>query len=195
MSLYDFLYRIISAGITNSENTTSIHNLDSITSVENQESKASEQEVINMLLAQHGIIPATNPLDVPTFTAQASPTLGHASLAAEKNHNSETEAKVPSSFFPKSCQNDTPYLLHITAFLSLYFSHVNHFPLISRILFYPPWFTLMPSNKAKVMIIQVCLLFHLFFLNLMLINFGNNYQLVPSHIWLMGRECSNESQQ
>ena len=84
--------------INSSQNTTPL-NLDAIPSGETQSAKSSEQEVINMLLAQHGIIPVSNSLDVPTFSVQASPTFNATNLVSEKNSSSESDSKVRALFF------------------------------------------------------------------------------------------------
>lgn len=84
---------VFAATISNSESTTPL-NLDAIPSVENQGAKSSEQEVISMLLAQHGIIPVSSSLDVPTFTVQTSPTFHATSLISDKSHREEQDTKV-----------------------------------------------------------------------------------------------------
>ena len=83
--------------ISNRESTTPL-NLDAIPSVENQVAKSSEQEVISMLLAHHGIIPVSSSLDVPTFTVQTSPTFHATSLVSDKSNRGEEDTKVDVVF-------------------------------------------------------------------------------------------------
>ena len=87
--------------IITSQSTTPL-NLDAIPSGETQSAKSSEQEVINMLLAQHGIIPVSNSLDVPTFTVQTSPTFNARNLVSEKTDSSESDSKVRALIFVQS---------------------------------------------------------------------------------------------
>ena len=77
-------------GVNSSENTAPL-GLDAIPQG-SQVVKSSEQEVINMLLAQHGIIANSGSLDVTAFNTQHSPTLRTSSVVSE--NSDETDAKV-----------------------------------------------------------------------------------------------------
>jgi len=106
--------------INTSQNTTPL-NLDAIPSGETQSAKSSEQEVINMLLAQHGIIPVSNSLDVPTFTVQTSPTFNATNLVSEKNGSSESDSKnivLPSMVQHEDMKQDNADDSSMTTFVA-----------------------------------------------------------------------------
>lgn len=82
-----------SEGSLNNSRSTTPLSLNAIPHVESQVVKSSPQEVINMLLAQHGIIPVSSSLDVSTFTAQTSPTLQTANGGSENSQDDGPDTK------------------------------------------------------------------------------------------------------